>query len=185
MKYIIIYPGRFQPFALHHYKAYQHLCAVFGNVYIVTSNKVDQDSPLNFHERSMFIEKYVPKSNIFQCSNLYSPTELLNTIPEDTVAIFAYSSKDSGRLQYFKKNGEPGYFKPFTTLTDSVEFYKSRGYVYILPEFSVTVLGKKLSGTQIRSWIEKYKDKFDKNLFIKIFGYFDKKLLHLLINKIS
>ena len=53
MKKLIIYSGRFQPFGKHHYQSYLHLCEKFGsdNVYICTSNKTDENSPLTFDEK--------------------------------------------------------------------------------------------------------------------------------------
>ena len=48
-KVIGIYPGRFQPAGVHHYKTYKWLDGKFDKAYVATSNKTDSTkSPLNF-----------------------------------------------------------------------------------------------------------------------------------------
>ena len=104
MNLIVIYPGRFQPFGPHHFKSYKWLCSVFepDNVFIVTSNHQDLNSPLTFQEKLLCISKYnISKDKIVEVKNPYKADELIQRFdPNNTSVIFAYGEKDFGRIKF-------------------------------------------------------------------------------------
>ena len=58
-KVIGIYPGRFQPAGVHHYKTYKWLDGKFNKAYVATSDKTDATkSPFNFKEKKMVWKKH-------------------------------------------------------------------------------------------------------------------------------
>ena len=64
---VVIYPGRFQPMGSHHFQAYKHLVSKFGkaNVFVATSDKTGDKSPLNFNEKKKVISAYgIPAKQI-------------------------------------------------------------------------------------------------------------------------
>ena len=76
---VAIYPGRFQPFGIHHFKTFKWVQKTFGskNSYIGTSSKVGPKSPFNFKEKSLIIRKYkIPSSKIVQVKNPYVAQEI-------------------------------------------------------------------------------------------------------------
>ena len=118
MKKIAIYPGRFQPFGLHHKKVFESLQSEFGegNVYIVTSNKTDNDkSPFSFAEKvKIMTATGIPQNQIKEVKSPYAPQELFDELGDKQIAaVFVYGAKDAGRLQYTKKDGSQGYYKPY------------------------------------------------------------------------
>ncbi len=187
MNTIIVYPGRFQLFGPHHAKAYLYLISMFGpnNVFVVTSNKTDQDeSPFNFSEKLSFISQYVPPSKIKMVTSPYKATELLQNYDlSQTKVIFAYSYKDVGRISYVKNNGDPGYFQPWTN--DNLETADKHGYILTLPQFRIPFHGKELSGTYIRSLLKNMsvhpEKASNKTEFRRLFGFFNNSIyLHTL-----
>ena len=192
MKVVILYPGRFQPFCIHHAKAYLFLCMMFGkdNVYVITSNNTSNpDSPLNFYEKKELIGKHVPMDKIIQVKSPYKATEVLTKFNlENTICIFSYSYKDAGRITYDKVDGSPGYFKPFTTILDCEPASKN-GYILVLPQYRIIVNGREVSGTHARYLIRNIitKDPQSSNnisLFRKLMGWYDKTLYNKIIDKI-
>ena len=105
---VAIYPGRFQPMGLHHYKAYQYLVNKFGakNVYIATSGVTGAKSPFTFAEKKKIIQAYgVPANRIIKVKDPYKAVEITSKLPEDTPIVFGFGAKDAGRLtsgKYFK-----------------------------------------------------------------------------------
>jgi hypothetical protein len=145
MKKLIIYSGRFQPFGKHHYQSYLHLCEKFGsdNVYICTSNKTDENSPLTFDEKLKIIQKY-NISKVFNVKEPYKCTELTRLFdPTKTALIFAYGRKDADRLNTNR------YFKLYTN-SNNLESLDTHGYLYILPHVQVFFNNIELSGTNLR-----------------------------------
>lgn len=192
MQVVISYPGRFQPFCIHHAKAYYFLCSMFGkdNVYIVTTNNTSlPDSPLNFIDKKEYISKYVPNSNIVQVKSPYKAEELLSRFDlNNTISIFAYSYKDSGRIAYNNVDGTPGYFKPFTIIEDCNPASKN-GYILVLPQYHIKTKMGPISGTNVR-WTIRNVIKSNPtsleniSLFRKMMGWYDKELYIKLINKL-
>ena len=55
-KVIGIYPGRFQPAGLHHYKTYKWFSKQFDDAWVATSDKTNTtDSPLDFRSKKMIV----------------------------------------------------------------------------------------------------------------------------------
>ena len=177
-KNIVVYVGRFQPMHKGHFAVYQHLVKKFGkdNVFIGTSNKVQlPKSPFNFKEKELIATKMygIPKSKFIQVKNPYNPSEVLSKFnPETTSFTTVVSEKDSNRL-----GGK--YFTPYTD--EPSQGYKDKGYVYIVP-----ILGKGVSGTEVReklsSGTEKEKKEFFKN---RVFGKFNKPIYDLITSKLN
>ncbi len=183
MKIVAIYPGRFQPFGPHHYKAFQWLQNKFGksDTYIATSNKTDNvKSPLDFTEKQSIIKKYgIPSTQIVQVKNPYISIEILSKYPEDTAVVFMYGEKDAGRLQYTKKDGSQGYFMKYED-AENLENYKTRGYVVVAPHVNIELPGYgEMSGTALREFIPYASDE----AFKKFFGWYDSRLVAMMRDK--
>lgn len=125
-KFVVVYSGRFQPFHRNHYNTYMYLAKQFGknNVYIGTSNKVNDKSPLSFNEKKEVITTMfdIPQQNIVKVKNPYNPKEILEKFDDDTIYIAAVGEKDAQRLSSGK------YFKKITSKLDTG--YKEGGYIY-------------------------------------------------------
>lgn len=186
MKVIAIYPGRFQPFGMHHFKTYEWLVKKFGanNTYIVTSDKVElPKSPFNFTEKKEIMVKYgIPSSQIIKVKNPYKADELISKFSEsNTAVIFAYGSKDEGRIQYTKKDGTPGYFQPFANL-NTLQSYNKHGYIIIAPDIRINIPGYgNMSGTALRQAITSSTPE----TFKRLFGWFDKNIYNMMKLKLS
>ena len=177
-KNVVVYVGRFQPMHRGHFAVYQHLVKKFGkdNVYVGTSDKVQlPKSPFNFKEKELIASKMygIPKSKFIQVKNPYNPQEVLSKFDSETTSFTTVvSEKDKSRL-----GGK--YFTPYTGETS--QGYKDRGYVYVVP-----ILGKGVSGTEVRdklsSGTEKEKQDFFKN---RVFGKFDKSIYNLITSKLN
>ena len=100
---VAIYPGRFQPFGLHHYNTFRWTQKKFGsnNSYVVTSNKTGPKSPFNFKEKSTIIKKYgVPSNKTIQVKNPYMSQEVTKKYNDATTAVvFIVGQKDAVRLK--------------------------------------------------------------------------------------
>jgi hypothetical protein len=183
MKKLIFYPGRFQPFGPHHLAVYETLCETFkgDTVYILTSNKVDSDkSPFSFKEKRDIMESMgVPRERIVQVVNPYKPTELTSKLKPNTFgAIFAFSSKDSGRFSFTKADGSESYFQPYDG--EVKNFIEDKAYVYEFPEYHIDIDGiKDISGSSIRNFIRKGLE------VSKIYPSMDKKVQSMIKSKLQ
>lgn len=181
MNCICIYPGRFQPFGPHHFKSYQWLVRVFGieNVYLVTSNHQDENSPLTFDEKKQCIEQYnINQNHIVQVKNPYRAEELIQRFdPNNTSAIFAYGEKDFGRIKFQKSDGSDSYFKEFFGQRELKPLSKC-GYVVEMPNQHVTYQGKEINGTYLREMLPM----LNPEEFREIMGYYDSEI-HFLFKK--
>jgi len=181
---IVCYSGRFQPFHINHYKAYVELVNKFGkkNVYIATSNKVDNESsPFNFNEKQQMINTAfkIPKSNIVQVKSPYAPKEVLEKFdPESTTYIAAVGEKDSQRLVDRK------YFDSYSDAND-YEGYANKGYVYIIKLQTMKFNGKLISGTEIRNIFKTNKDETKRKLFNLLYTKYNEKLYNLIAGKLT
>lgn len=186
MNIVAIYPGRFQPFGLHHFKTFEFLQNQFGkqNCYIVTSDKTDNEkSPLNFKEKLQFITKQnVNSSRVVKVKSPYKSEELMSKFDENnTIAIFMYGTKDAQRISTTKKDGTPGYFQKFKSIKECKPF-SEHGYIIEAPHVSIKLPnGKEMSGTNIREFIYTC----TKKEFKDAFGWFDEKLYNFAKEKFS
>jgi len=153
MRTIVIYPGRFQPFGKHHYETYKWAVGRFGvdNVYISTSDLVDERSPLNFEEKSGIIQKYgIRKDRICKSDRPYMPIDLLNNFDKDSDRLIViYGEKDYGRLSFQKKDGTPAYFKKYVGQHD-LQPFKDSAYVSVAPHVRINHMGNEICGTYLR-----------------------------------
>jgi len=177
---VVVYSGRFQPFHTGHYSTYKKLTQKFGKdkVFIGTSNKTESGrSPLNFKEKKSIITKFfnVPSKMIVQVRNPYSPVEILKDFPKDTTYVAAVGEKDSQRLKgkYFKPY-KKGQFVP----------YEEGGFVLSVPPTNFKIGGEPVSGTKVRATFGGPVNMTAKEeLFKRMYGKVDKKILQFLIKK--
>ena len=185
-KVIGIYPGRFQPAGLHHYKTYKWLDKQFDEAWVATSNKTDSSkSPLNFKEKKMIWTKHRVK-NVVQVKNPYVCEELMESYdPETTAVVYIFGEKDAGRLKTKKVDGTPGYYQSYAKNKNNLEPYKNHGYFIIAPHVSIKVLGKEINGTYIRQLLgsPEYTDAQRVEAFEELFGWYDEKIFVYLKKK--
>lgn len=146
-----IYPGRFQPFGMHHYLAYKHLCNEFGenNVFIATSNDTEQNkNPLTFVEKRRVIEQYGIK-NIFEVASPYRPIEIMCNLPFNTCVVTAVGEKDTDRISKLVRKSD-GYYTLYDK-TDVLRPFREKGYVYIIPTQEIFWSGQPINGTLLRN----------------------------------
>ncbi len=178
-KYVVIYPGRFQPFHAGHKEVYDIAVDKFGkeNVYIATSNKVEQPkSPFNFSEKKKIITtmfKDIPVDHIVEVKNGYRPIEITDKFPENTIAVYIVGQKDSERLKGYGK-----YFQPFSDKEKALG-YKEHGYYYIINNKKIN-----MSGTKVREAFYSDNEKEKEEFFKKLYGNMDKNIFNLLSKKI-
>jgi nicotinic acid mononucleotide adenylyltransferase len=194
-KIIAVYPGRFQPFAKHHYAAFRWLEKQFGegNCYIVTSNKVDPPkSPLSFEEKKQVISKYGLGDKLVEVKNPYQAQELMSRFdPEDTSVVFMVGEKDMKEDPRFsmkpKKDGSPSYFQSYNKNKGKLDGFDKHGYLVVAPNISLDIPGHgEMSGTAVRDALGNTKDQEQyKTLFKEIFGWYDPKIAKMLQQKFS
>ena len=180
---IAIYPGRFQPMGLHHFKAYQNLVKKFGvkNVYIATSGVTGPKSPFTFAEKKKIIQAYgVPANRIIKVKDPYKAVEITSKLPEDTPVVFGFGAKDAGRLTSGK------YFRDYKEGDDLVG-YKENGYITVLPHIALKVGGKEMSGTSIRAALgsKEMQDSEKMKVFKGIFGHSKKDIYKIVVDKLT
>lgn len=192
---IAVYPGRFNPFALHHYTAFRWLQKQFGdnNCYIVTSNKVDPPkSPLNFEEKKQIISKYKLSNRLIEVKDPYKAVELMSKFnPKDTAVVFMVGEKDMKEDPRFsmkpKKDGNPSYFQSYKKNKDNLEGFDKHGYLIVAPNVSLDIPGYgEMSGTAVRTALSSVEDAEQyKTLFKQIFGWYDSKIASMIKEKFS
>ena len=187
-KVIGIYPGRFQPAGLHHYKTYKWLDGKFDEAWVATSNKTDTSkSPLNFKEKKMIWTKHKVK-NVIQVKNPYVCEELLKKYdPNTTAVVYIFGAKDAGRLKTTKADGSPAYYQSYDKNKNDLKPYAEHGYFIVAPHVSIKVLGKEVNGTYIRELLgsPKYTDAQRIEAFEELFGWYDERIYVYLKKKFS
>jgi len=187
-KVIGIYPGRFQPAGIHHYKTYKWLDGKFDKAYVATSDKTDSTkSPLNFKEKKMIWTKHKVK-NVVKVKNPYVCEELLKKYdPNTTAVVYIFGEKDAGRLKTTKADGSPAYYQSYEDNKNNLKPYAEHGYFIVAPHVSIKVLGKEVSGTRIRDLLGSPKhDKMTKTrAFEELFGWYDEKIFKYLTDKFA
>lgn len=193
-KYLIIYPGRFQPFHMGHKMVYDYLIKNFRSspVYIATSNKVEMPkSPFDFTEKKLMMETTgVPSDRIVLTKNPYQALEITaNYKPEKTILVFAVSEKDMAEDPRFsfgtKKDGSPSYLQPFSGTSEHTTFDK-HGYVMTVPTFDFNVLGKPVrSATEIRSMYQNGDNETRMKLVTELYGKFSQQIFNLMNEKLG
>lgn len=183
MRIVCIMPGRFQPFHTSHYGVYKYLVSKFGsgNVYIVTSNKIEGKSPFSFKQKEMMMTKVfgIPSSQILNSNTPYNVDSLSSKFNQnDTVLVYASTEKDP-RLK-------PGkYFKG--SLPKNPKPFKQQAYSISVPLMSNKFNGQEISGTTVRTLFSSSKLTYEqkKKAFKMIFGKYDESVFKLLMNKLG
>jgi hypothetical protein len=178
-KVIGIYPGRFQPAGLHHYKTYKWFSKQFDDAWVATSDKTNTtDSPLDFRSKKMIWNKHGVRK-ISQVKNPYKAEEILKKYdPETTAAVFLVGKKDADRLK--------GKF--FRTWKGKAELgYRDGAYLLLAPHVSIKVLGNEVNGTYIRELLgsNKYTNAQKVEAFEDLFGWYDERIFVYLKKKFS
>ena len=188
MKYLVIYPGRFQPFHRGHQASYDYLVQHYGadSVYIATSDvpkKADPEtSPFNYADKVKMMTKLgVPASHIDKVTNPYQAKEIVDGLtPEEkaaTVLIFAVSEKDAQRFRFTNKDGKPGYLQPLPTKTKQLKPMTQNGYVAITPTVNFRVQGQDAnSATAIRKLYREGSDHDRAQIITDLYGAPDAEL---------
>lgn len=188
-KIIAIYPGRFQPFGLHHKEAFNWLQKQFGvnNTYIATSDKVElPKSPLNFNEKSSIIKLH-GINNVVQTKNPYKVEELLGKFdPNTTAVVFMVGEKDMKEDPRFKvgklKSGKDSYFQLYDK-NKELKGYDEHGYLIVAPHVKINVPGyKEMSGTELRKFLSTNPSKEE---FKQVMGIYDPKIANILTKKMK
>ena len=178
-----IYPCRFQPMGKHHFETYRFLVDKFGvdNVYIATSDVVNEKSPFNFNEKKKIMIAYgIPSNKIYKVKSPYRATEIISKLSDDTAVVFGFGKKDAGRLS-------TKYFEGWKDNNKDLLSAKDKAYVIVLPHVSLKVGGQEMSGTQIRSLLSS-KEKTDKEkqkYFKQIMGFSNPSIYNLVTSKLK
>ena len=189
-KLVVIYPGRFQPAHRGHAQVYNSLVEQYpgADVYVATSNKVDEKSPFSFQERKLALVKAgVPADKIVQVVSPYVAKEITlkyNDLKDRL--IYAVSEKDIDRFSYKpKKDGSPSYFQKLQDANEMLPLGK-KGYIAVAPVFPFKVLGKNVtSATQIRDMYKHVSEPERKQIIIDLYGKFDDGIYNLFNKKLK
>lgn len=192
--FVVVYPGRFQPFHLGHRGVYDHLVKHFGSgaVSIATSDKVElPKSPFSFAEKkALMMLTGVPGNAIVQTKNPYQAQEITaQHNPAKDILVFAVSQKDMDEDPRFKfgtkKDGSPSYLQPYKEDFDFATFDK-HGYVYVAPTVQFKILGQEIqSASEIRRMFAESDTETKMKLFTELFGKFDQKLFNMVDAKLG
>jgi hypothetical protein len=177
MNIIAIYPGRFQPFGNHHFKAFEVLEKKFGKgkTFIATSNVVNPPkSPFNFVEKKSIIDSYGIGDRVKLVKNPYKAVEILDKYdPAETAVVFMVGEKDMKEDPRFKTSAT-SYFQPLKGNEDKLEGYDKHGYLFVAPHVALAVPGYgEMSGTESRKALGNTKvSRTQKaNVFKAVFGW--------------
>jgi len=151
--------------------------------YITTTNiKKPPRHPMNFKEKVRHMTKMgIPANRIIEEKTPYVAKNLLSKFNSDTTAvIYAFGQKDAGRLKAgTKKSGGKTYYQDYKKNKNDIKGYEEHGYFLTAPQFG------SLSGTKTRDILgnPKIDDEEKKKFFKKTFGYYDKGLYIMMVNK--
>jgi len=180
-KVVGVYGGRFQPFGLHHKKTFEWLEKQVDDAYITTSDiKRPPKHPFNYKEKVRHMTKMgIPSNKIIKEKTPYVATNTLKKFDKDSTAvIYIFGTKDAGRLTSGK------YFQDYKKNKNNLEPAWKHGYVLTAPHVSVKVGGKEVSGTVMRNLLDpNTKPKPTPKLFKQAFGYYDKGIFTMMVNK--
>lgn len=189
-KLVIVYSGRFQPAHRGHAQVYKSLVEQYpgADVYVATTNKVDEKSPLSFQERKFTLEKAgVPGDKIVQVVSPYVAKEItLKYNDTKDKLIYAVSEKDVDRFSYKpKKDGSPSYFQKLQDVGEMLPMGE-KGYIAIAPVFPFKVLGKNItSATQVRDMYKHVSEPERKQIIVDLYGKFDQDIYNLFNKKLK
>lgn len=184
---IVLYPGTFNPMALHHKEEYDRLCRKFGseNVYIVTDDMQDAiRKPLTFAEKNAIMKRHNVK-NVIKTTNPYNPLELLEDFdPTHTIVIYAVGKDNIGKLNEFKRLTK--YNKasnlPYKDIQNPYLYYIITNHVvYNIPSFG------QMNQENIQKALGDRTAKLTelKSRFISIFGWFDAQIFNTVVARMN
>jgi hypothetical protein len=184
---IVLYPGTFNPMALHHKEEYDRLCRRFGSdsVYIVTDDMQDAiRKPLTFAEKNAIMKRHNVK-NVIKTTNPYNPLELLEDFdPTHTVVIYAVGKDNIGKLNEFKRLTK--YNKasnlPYKDIQNPYLYYVITNHVvYNIPSFG------QMNQENIQKALGDKTAKLTelKSRFISIFGWFDAQIFNTVVARMN
>ena len=197
MNYLVIYPGRFQPFHLGHKASYDYLTSRYGenSVYIATAdvpqNADPETSPFNYTDKVQMATKLgIPANHVVKVKNPYRADEIINQLSDEekssTALIFAVSAKDGERFSFKpKKDGTPSYLQPLPENIKKLKPMTKCAYVQITPTVNFRVKGADAdSATRIRELYREGNDVDRTQIITDLYGkpdphlqdLFDKKL---------
>lgn len=189
-KLVIIYSGRFQPAHRGHAAAYNALVQEYpgADVWVATSNVVNEKSPFNFQERKFLLEKAgIPGNRIVQVVSTYVAKEITKNYNENKdYLIYVVSEKDFDRFSYKpKKDGTLPYLQKLKSLNDMLPMGQ-QGYVKVGKTFPFKVLGKTVTGaTQIRDMYKHVSEPERKQIIVDLYGRFDESIYNLFNKKLK
>jgi nicotinamide mononucleotide adenylyltransferase len=185
---IAIYSGRFQPFHVNHYKAYEEMVREFGQdkVFIVTSDKTEPGkSPFNFNQKVQIMTSVfgIPRKQIVEA--LHVAGDKTNRGPYYTIdktagqlstwmkeivrragvdqnnfgLVIGFGGKDEDRSRIAKSEYQSGQPVPNFLPEGNVQSFT-------IPMQDVEYKGNIINGTMIRNIITNHPDKI--NLLFKI-----------------
>jgi hypothetical protein len=189
-KLVIIYPGRFQPAHKGHAMIYNSIVQEYpeADVWVATTNKVDEKSPFSFQERKYLLEKAgVPGDKIVQVVSPYVAKEItLKYNDTKDRLIYVVSAKDIDRFSYGpKKDGSPSYFQKYQEGSQLLPMGE-KGYIKVGKTFPFKVLSKNVtSASQIRDMYKHVSDQERKQIIIDLYGKFDQGIYNLFNKKLK
>lgn len=163
MSIVCNFGGRFHPPHPGHYSIYLKCKELFPNVQVVTSNKVEENSPFSFEDKKFIWNRMFNVDIKYSSNPTFMPKETLS--PGD-ILVCATSEKDKKRYLHTK------FFEPYSEGVS--ESWETRGYFLVLPE-----MANGASATNIRQNI-----KYNKELFEQIYGKFDQEVFDLINSRI-
>lgn len=179
--------GKFQPFHVGHYFSYNRFKEMFDDydeIYIVTSNKHDDESHIfDYDEKVKIITTLFPlidSENIIKVKQPYNINEFVNKLNYDTddiILIYGIGEKDfENRL------------KDFVSISDNNIKFKPASetiYKYKLPQLQLNLNDKIISATEFRNMFKHIKTVSGKIKFFKEFyNKFDNEIFELFLDKI-
>ena len=193
-RFVVTYPGRFQPFHKGHADVFHELQSRFGsdNVFIVTTDKTNNtDSPFSFSDKVRFMHAAgIPDHSIIQATKPYDLPDVFQSQKENIIFIAALGEQDASRMNPggIKKDGSPTYFQKMPEHLHDAESADQHGYVLHAEERAnetVTINGKAHNvshGTQCRELWNLVRDNPQQRAeFIKqLYGRADSDLGHIL-----
>jgi len=170
--------------------------------YIVTSDKTEAKSPYNFNDKVKIISGIfgVPEGNIVQDERPYNATKVLDKYNKDNdIAVYFVGIDDvETRFSNFKprKDGSPQFFQPLKDyVQENKDSFIKRSYVVEIPDdtrklddvpenLNEYFSDGEISGTSVRNALKNVTSDLKKDLFIFLFGKYDKTLDKLISSKL-
>jgi nicotinamide mononucleotide adenylyltransferase len=191
--FVVFFAGKFQPFCIHHHKAYLKLVEKFGkdNVYIVMSK---DDKPFSFSERLSMISGYgIPKSQVLKVNKgkAHSLKDLFDSYdeidPKDMTVVYAVGKKDEEEV-YKNMLGKRSTRWSGTSKMKVSDVDNPYLYYTILPNVDIEVEnGEILTSELAREMLSDTNVSMQilKDRFKQIFGRFDEETFNVVMRRLN